>query len=47
MTRAYRTEQIVVQRDAERCIHAGECTRGAPDGPSGDNAHPRAGFRAD
>ena len=30
MTREYRTDQIVVQWDAERCIHSGECVRGAP-----------------
>ncbi len=30
MAREYRTDQIVVQWDAERCIHVGECVRGAP-----------------
>jgi len=30
MAREYQTEQIAVQWDAERCIHAGACTSGAP-----------------
>ena len=48
MTREYRIDQLVVQCDAERCIHAGERVRGASARkPFCDNSHLRSGFQAD